>query len=82
MANGTRVLKLVGAKSYVGPRTDNKLIQKNETYAFKEEDAEALLKETQRDASNNDRPLFVEVAGGTEDAPATAKVVRKRATAQ
>ena len=80
MANGTRVLKLVGAKSYVGPRTDNKLLHKNDTYPFKEEDAEALLKETQRDASNNDRPLFVEAS--EESAGAPAKVSRKRATAQ
>lgn len=55
-------LKLVGAKNYVGPRTKDKLINKGETYDFTPGDAAAVLKETWRDSSNNDHPLFVEVA--------------------
>lgn len=55
-------LKLVGAKTYVGPRSDNVVMHMGEVRDFKEADAEALLKEFQVDALNNEKPLFVEAS--------------------
>jgi hypothetical protein len=60
-------LKLTGGERYVGPRTDNKLLERGQVHSFSEIDAEEVLSITNSDASNNEYPLFTEV-DGPEDA--------------
>lgn len=89
MSKGTRELKLVGADTYVGPRSENTLIVKGQTYHFTDEHARALLAEKVVDRLNNEHPLFVDVkkSAATDDdeeaeviepARAKKKVVRTR----
>lgn len=66
-------LKLVGAKTYVGPRSDNVVMNMGDVRDFKEADAKALLEEFQVDALNNERPLFVEASS-----PAAVKKATRR----
>jgi len=76
-----KFLKLVGAKSYVGPRSNNMPVLKNEVVSMKDEDAEAVLKEVSVDALNNEHPLFEEV-DGPEDAGSVQPVVAVKAKAK
>lgn len=92
-----KTLKLVGAQTYVGPRTKNVVLNKGDIFEFEDKDAEAVLKEVTVDSNNNEHPLFVEAdeqeqeqaagaaadeEGGNNDAPpAPKKAVSKRARA-
>lgn len=78
----TRNLKLVGAQSYVGPRTDNQLLQKGDQYHFTQEHASAALSEVQMDALNNSHPLFKEVVAETKSDEPVARVSRTRASTE
>lgn len=77
-----KTLKLVGAKTYMGPRIreKDKVLNKGETYSFEDADAEALLQEFQTDLLNNPHPLFEEVddTAPVKAAASPARVQRTR----
>lgn len=90
-------LKLVGAQTYVGPRTKETILRKGDTYNFDAKDAEEALKLTNRDALGNDHKLFVVVqqprlaqegdereakGAQTSKAPARQRVTRRKAAPQ
>jgi hypothetical protein len=71
-----RTLKLVGAKTYVGPRSKDAIILKGQTLVIEDDAvADAMLAETQKDLLNNEHPMWHEVKHG-EAAPARMERTR------
>lgn len=74
-----RKLKLVGAKTYVGPRSKDVLVHKGNILECDDDTADALLKEVVVDLLNNEHPLFIETDGSPKRAP--QRVSRQRRAA-